>query len=212
VRRSALLITGALYGREYDISQLKNIEVMETLSSAVSQFGDRKLPVYSVQTTEKKIALSFDCAWGAEDFDSMMETLDKHNVKATFFMTGGFVSDNPECVKTLVEKGHEPGNHSEHHYDMATITAGEMKTEIMDVHKKVKELLAAASIQPPVTGEMRDGTAELTLNLVVKFGAKIPAVAEKVQENVKSAVQNMTNVTVSRVNLVIAGLAAEEQE
>ena len=54
--------------------------------------------------------------------------------------------------------------------------------------------------------------AELTLNLVVKFGAKIPAVAEKVQENVKSAVQNMTNVTVSRVNLVIAGLAAEEQE
>lgn len=70
----------------------------------------------------------------------MMETLDKHNVKATFFMTGGFVSDNPECVKTLVEKGHEPGNHSEHHYDMATITAGEMKTEIMDVHKKVKEL------------------------------------------------------------------------
>lgn len=137
---SALLITGALYGREYDISQLKNIEVMETLSSAVSQFGDRKLPVYSVQTTEKKIALSFDCAWGAEDFDSMMETLDKHNVKATFFMTGGFVSDNPECVKTLVEKGHEPGNHSEHHYDMATITAGEMKTEIMDVHKKVKEL------------------------------------------------------------------------
>ena len=137
---SALLITGALYGREYDISQLKNIEVMETLSSAVSQFGDRKLPVYSGQTTEKKIALSFDCAWGAEDFDSMMETLDKHNVKATFFMTGGFVSDNPECVKTLVEKGHEPGNHSEHHYDMATITAGEMKTEIMDVHKKVKEL------------------------------------------------------------------------
>ena len=106
----------------------------------MSQFGDRKLPVYSVQTTEKKIALSFDCAWGAEDFDSMMETLDKHNVKATFFMTGGFVSDNPECVKTLVEKGHEPGNHSEHHYDMATITAGEMKTEIMDVHKKVKEL------------------------------------------------------------------------
>ena len=46
-------------------------------------------------------------------------------------------------------------------------------------NKKVKELLAAASIQPPVTVEMRDGTAELTLNLVVKFGAKIPAVAEK---------------------------------
>ena len=74
-------------------------------------------------------------------------------------------------------------------------------------NKKVKELLEAASIQPPVTVEMRDGTAELTLNLVVAFGARIPVVAEKVQENVKSAVQNMTNVTVSRVDLVIAGLA-----
>ena len=53
----------------------------------------------------------------------------------------------------------------------------------------------------------RDGTAEITLEIVAAFGARIPAVAEKVQENVKSAVQNMTNVTVSRVDLVIAGLA-----
>lgn len=75
-------------------------------------------------------------------------------------------------------------------------------------NKKLKDLLEA-SIQPPVAVEMRDGTAELTLHLIMASGARIPAVAEKVQENVKSAVQNMTSVTVSRVNLVIAGLAAE---
>ena len=76
-------------------------------------------------------------------------------------------------------------------------------------NKKLKDLLEA-SIQPPVAVEMRDGTAELTLHLIMASGARIPAVAEKVQENVKSAVQNMTSVTVSRVNLVIAGLAAEQ--
>lgn len=76
-------------------------------------------------------------------------------------------------------------------------------------NKKLKDLLEA-SIQPPVAVEMRDGTAELTLYLIMASGARIPAVAEKVQENVKSAVQNMTSVTVSRVNLVIAGLAAEQ--
>ena len=75
-------------------------------------------------------------------------------------------------------------------------------------NKKLKDLLEA-SIQP-VAVEMRDGTAELTLHLIMASGARIPAVAEKVQENVKSAVQNMTSVTVSRVNLVIAGLAAEQ--
>ena len=76
-------------------------------------------------------------------------------------------------------------------------------------NKKLKELLEA-SVQPPVVVEMRDGTAELTLNLVMAAGARIPSVAEKVQENVKAAVQNMTNVTVSRVNLIIAGLAVEQ--
>ena len=76
-------------------------------------------------------------------------------------------------------------------------------------NKKLKDLLEA-SIQPPVAVEMRDGTAEHTLHLIMASGARIPAVAEKVQENVKSAVQNMTSVTVSRVNLVIAGLAAEQ--
>ena len=74
-------------------------------------------------------------------------------------------------------------------------------------NKKLRSLLETSSIQPPVTVEMRDGTANITLYLMVRFGARIPAIAEKVQENVKNAVQNMTNVTVSRVNLVIAGLA-----
>ena len=74
-------------------------------------------------------------------------------------------------------------------------------------NKKVKDLLERANVQLPVVVEMRDGTAEITLHLMMAFGARIPAVAEKVQENVKAAVQNMTNVTVSRVDLIIAGLA-----
>ena len=76
-------------------------------------------------------------------------------------------------------------------------------------NKKMKELLERTNVQAPVSVVMKDGTAEITLHVVLAFGAKAPAVAEKVQENVKSAVQNMTNVTVSRVDLVIAGLAAE---
>ena len=78
-------------------------------------------------------------------------------------------------------------------------------------NKKVKDLLERANVQSPVVVEMRDGTAEVTLNVIVTFGARIPTIAEKVQENVKSAIQNMTNVTVSRVNLVVAGLVPAEE-
>ncbi len=87
---------------------------------------------------------------------------------------------------------------------VADVSCGKQQSQ------KVKDLLEVVSLQSPVTVEMRDGTADITLNLVVRFGARIPVVAEKVQKNVKTAVQNMTRVTVSRVNLVIAGLAAAD--
>ena len=85
--------------------------------------------------------------------------------------------------------------------------AGVAEVSCGSQNRKVKDFLERANVQSPVTVEMRDGTAEITLHLVVAFGARIPSVAEKVQENVKTAVQYMTNVTVSRVDLVIAGLA-----
>ena len=85
--------------------------------------------------------------------------------------------------------------------------AGVAEVSCGSQNRKVQDFLERANVQSPVTVEMRDGTAEITLHLVVAFGARIPSVAEKVQENVKTAVQNMTNVTVSRVDLVIAGLA-----
>ena len=40
-------------------------------------------------------------------------------------------------------------------------------------NKKLKDLLEASSIQSPVTVEMRDGTASITLNLMVSFGARL---------------------------------------
>ena len=77
---------------------------------------------------------------------------------------------------------------------------------------KVKELLEIVSLQTPVTVEMHDGIAAITVNLIVDFGTRIPAIAEKVQENIKASVQSMTNVAVGRVDLVIAGVALPEAE
>lgn len=116
------------------------LSFFNNLISGNFSFGDKKLPIYSVETDEKKIALSFDAAWGAEDFTRIMDILDAHNIKVTFFMTGGWVEQNPDCVKELVNRGHDLGNHSEHHYDMATLSTDEMKDELMAVHEKVFDL------------------------------------------------------------------------
>ncbi|MFR9216310.1 MAG: Asp23/Gls24 family envelope stress response protein [Ruthenibacterium sp.] len=76
----------------------------------------------------------------------------------------------------------------------------------------VKGLFRTVSQYRPIVVEMTEDVAEITVNILVKYGCKIPPLAERVQENVKNAVQNMTQITVSRVNVVVAGLAPEQPE
>ena len=100
----------------------------------------RELPIYCVQTDEKKVALSFDAAWGNEDTQTILDILKKHNVKATFFMTGGWVESYPDDVKRILADGHDLGNHSENHKNMSQLSDEKKQSEIMDVHTKVQEL------------------------------------------------------------------------
>lgn len=108
-----------------------------TTSSTV---GDRELPIYCVDTQEPKIALTFDAAWGNEDTKQIMEILKKHDVKVTFFMTGGWVEKYPDDVKMILAEGHDLGNHSENHKNMSQISDSEKEQELMKVHEKVKNL------------------------------------------------------------------------
>ena len=101
---------------------------------------DWKLPIYCGDTDKPQVAISFDAAWVNEDTETLLSILDKYNVKTTFFMTGGWVEDNPDCVKELVKRGLDLGNHSEHHYDMTTISQEEKDSELKTVHDKVKKL------------------------------------------------------------------------
>ncbi len=100
----------------------------------------RELPIYCVETEEKKVALSFDAAWGNEDTVQILDILRKYNIKTTFFMTGEWVSKFPEDVKALLADGHDLGNHGENHKNMSQLSDAENKEEIMAVHNRVKEL------------------------------------------------------------------------
>ena len=64
-------------------------------------------------------------------------------------------------------------------------------------------------IQKPIVVELSDDVAEITVNVVVTYGCKIPQLSEQIQENVKSAVQNMTCITVSKVNVIVNGVVQE---
>ena len=106
----------------------------ETVSLARKHF------LYTVYRLMKKISISFDAAWGADDTIKLLDILDKHNVKTTFFMTGGWVSTYPDMVKEIYNRGHDLGNHSENHKEMSKLSASEQKEEITAVDNKIKEL------------------------------------------------------------------------
>lgn len=63
----------------------------------------------------------------------------------------------------------------------------------------------------PITIELSDDTATVSMNITVKYGFNVSDTAEKVQNNVKSAIQNMTGVTVTRVNINITGICFEDK-
>lgn len=106
-----------------------------------SKVGDRNLPIYCVDCgSDKKIALTFDAAWGNEDTHKILEILDKQDVKVTFFMTGGWVEAYPDDVRAILDAGHDLGNHSENHKNMSQLSNAEKKDELMKVHERVKEL------------------------------------------------------------------------
>lgn len=116
-----------------------------------AKIESKKLPIYCVKCETPKVAISFDAAWGNEDTSILLDILKKHNVKTTFFMTGGWVESYPDDVKAIAAAGHDLGNHSENHKQMSTLSTSECKEEIQKVHDKVKELTGKDMIlfRPP---------------------------------------------------------------
>jgi len=115
---------------------------IRTASKAITTSNTpRSIPIYSVNTEEKKVAISFDAAWGNEQTETLLEILEEKNVKATFFLVGEWVEKYPESVKLIAEKGHDVENHSASHAYMTKLSADEMIKEITTCNKKIQELI-----------------------------------------------------------------------
>lgn len=78
--------------------------------------------------------------------------------------------------------------------------------------QNVRGLLGKTGLQRAVTVEMEDGIASVVVRLIAVYGCKIMPVCDQVQENVKQTIQNMTGITVSRVDVIVTGLAEPAAE
>lgn len=111
----------------------------------------RELPIYRVQTDEKKIAISFDAAWGNEETQKLIDILKQYHVKTTFFVVGAWVDKYPDSVKALVAAGHEVCNHSNTHPHMPKLSQAEMTAQITACNEKIKAITGSTPLlfRPP---------------------------------------------------------------
>ena len=90
----------------------------------------RKLPVYSVETEEKKLSISFDCAWGTDYTDKLLSVMESEKVRCTFFTVEFWAEKYPEYLKKICAAGHEIGTHSATHPKMSKLGSAAIDAEL----------------------------------------------------------------------------------
>jgi len=95
-------------------------------------------PIYRGNPDKEMVSFIINVAWGNEYLSSILSTLEKHHVKASFFLEGRWVQKNPELAKMIVEAGHEVGNHSYTHPDMSKISSSKIHEEIVKTNDVIE--------------------------------------------------------------------------
>ena len=96
---------------------------------------------YAQNTDEKILYLTFDCGYENGNTPSILDTLKKHKVSATFFVVGTYIEAEPELVQRMTEEGHTIGNHTWHHPDMSQIASLDaFRKELADVETAFQEV------------------------------------------------------------------------
>ena len=100
----------------------------------------RKVPIYSVDRSDNKISISFDCAYGADYTYKLLDILDEYEVKCTFFVVKFWADKFPEVLKEISTRGHEIGSHSSTHPNMSKLSESQMISELTISSQTITEI------------------------------------------------------------------------
>lgn len=98
---------------------------------------------YMIQRTGDqpgKVALTFDDGPDAVWTPQILDVLKKENVKATFFVVGENGQTNPNLIKRIYAEGHEIGNHSFTHPNLAEVPRRVTDLELNATQRLVESL------------------------------------------------------------------------
>ena len=98
-------------------------------------------PVERVAVRDKAVAMTFDVSWGESIPLQVLDILRKHEVKATFFVSGPWASSHPQAVKRMKAEGHEVASHGYRHIRLSRYSRDVITEELLKAHNILHETL-----------------------------------------------------------------------
>jgi peptidoglycan/xylan/chitin deacetylase (PgdA/CDA1 family) len=107
-----------------------------------------------VQTTCRVAALTFDDGPDPEFTPTLLEILDRHGARATFFVVGTAAAEHPRIVEQIHEAGHTVAHHSWDHPDFTRISGVERRDQLRKCSRQIAEW-STPLFRPPFGSQNR---------------------------------------------------------
>ena len=111
------------------------------VTNVTAEFLSQYDGYYMGDSSEKNLYLTFDAGYENGYTAGILDVLNKHDVKAAFFLVGNYLKTSPELVKRMVSEGHTVGNHTYSHPDMSAIsTEDAFREELSKLEEEYKSV------------------------------------------------------------------------
>ncbi len=122
----------------------------EQHSKEIASFVAPKVKViknryFSIKTSKKVIAMTFDDGPVLSNTTRLLDILKERKIKATFYVVGEMVRDNPQLLRRMIAEGHEIGNHTVKHSTLTRMSIESLEKELMTAHQAI---LSATGVEP----------------------------------------------------------------
>lgn len=140
-------------------------DISQPIKDLIRQYN----AVYENEAPGKNIYLTFDCGYENGYTPKILDVLKANNVKAAFFITGGYLKQSPDIVERMIKDGHIVGNHSVNHLSMPQLSVRDAKEEILGLERDFYSLFEQKMIyfRPP-SGEFSRRSLAVTASLGYK--------------------------------------------
>ena len=125
------------------------------LSAKYFDFPTYPILYHEGATDEHQVALTFDDGPDPKWTPKILDILRSRGVKAAFFLIGKNCEDHPELVQRLLKEGHEIGNHTYSHRNLAIMSKWQMELELTATQRLIESITGRSTtlFRPPYNAD-----------------------------------------------------------